>query len=76
MVQLEARADSLGASRNLSPLSVSEAHLFPSSQAVIRDMGFEQMTPVQASTIPLFMQHKDVVVEVSSPSSRCCKNSS
>lgn len=32
----------------------------------VRDMGFEQMTPVQASTIPLFMQHKDVVVEVSS----------
>lgn len=31
----------------------------------VRDMGFEQMTPVQASTIPLFMQHKDVVVEVS-----------
>ncbi|GAA5884694.1 hypothetical protein JCM6882_005355 [Rhodosporidiobolus microsporus] len=29
----------------------------------IRDMGFEQMTPVQAGTIPLFMQHKDVVVE-------------
>lgn len=28
-------------------------------------MGFEQMYPVQASTIPLFMQHKDVVVEVS-----------
>jgi hypothetical protein len=27
-------------------------------------MGFEQMYPVQASTIPLFMQHKDVVVEV------------
>lgn len=35
------------------------------SSDVIRDMGFEQMTPVQASTIPLFMQHKDVVVEVS-----------
>ncbi|KAI5477116.1 DNA/RNA helicase, DEAD/DEAH box type [Pseudohyphozyma bogoriensis] len=30
---------------------------------VVRDMGFEQMTPVQAATIPLFMQHKDVVVE-------------
>lgn len=30
----------------------------------MRDMGFEQMTPVQASSIPLFMQHKDVVVEV------------
>jgi hypothetical protein len=27
-------------------------------------MGFERMTPVQASTIPLFMGHKDVVVEV------------
>jgi ATP-dependent RNA helicase DDX55/SPB4 len=27
-------------------------------------MGFERMTPVQASTIPLFLQHKDVVVEV------------
>ena len=26
-------------------------------------MGFTQMTPVQASTIPLFMKHKDVVVE-------------
>lgn len=29
-------------------------------------MGFEQMTPVQASTVPLFMRHKDVVVEVRS----------
>ena len=26
-------------------------------------MGFTRMTPVQASTIPLFMGHKDVVVE-------------
>ncbi|KAI4169821.1 MAG: hypothetical protein LQ346_008928, partial [Caloplaca aetnensis] len=26
-------------------------------------MGFKRMTPVQASTIPLFMAHKDVVVE-------------
>jgi ATP-dependent RNA helicase DDX55/SPB4 len=26
-------------------------------------MGFTKMTPVQASTIPLFMTHKDVVVE-------------
>ncbi|KAK2466230.1 hypothetical protein APHAL10511_001872 [Amanita phalloides] len=30
---------------------------------VIHSMGFTQMTPVQASTIPLFMRHKDVVVE-------------
>lgn len=26
-------------------------------------MGYTHMTPVQAATIPLFMQHKDVVVE-------------
>ncbi|GAA5905258.1 ATP-dependent RNA helicase SPB4 [Sporobolomyces salmoneus] len=37
--------------------------LTPWVSDVIRDIGFEQMTPVQASTIPLFMQHKDVVVE-------------
>ena len=30
----------------------------------ISSMGFQRMTPVQASTIPLFMGHKDVVVEV------------
>lgn len=34
-----------------------------SSLDVINAMGYIQMTPVQASTIPLFMQHKDVVVE-------------
>ena len=36
----------------------------------IAAMGFAKMTPVQASTIPLFMGNKDVVVEVSSPVSR------
>ena len=30
----------------------------------VSSMGFNRMTPVQASTIPLFMGHKDVVVEV------------
>ena len=30
---------------------------------VINSLGYQQMTPVQASTIPLFMRHKDVVVE-------------
>lgn len=30
----------------------------------INTMGFTKMTPVQASTIPLFMGSKDVVVEV------------
>ena len=29
----------------------------------VASMGFTRMTPVQASTIPLFMGHKDVVVE-------------
>jgi ATP-dependent RNA helicase DDX55/SPB4 len=30
----------------------------------ISAMGFERMTPVQISTIPLFISNKDVVVEV------------
>ena len=30
---------------------------------VIQSMGHTQMTPVQASTIPKFMENKDVVVE-------------
>lgn len=30
---------------------------------VVQSMGHTRMTPVQASTIPLFMQNKDVVVE-------------
>lgn len=29
----------------------------------VSTMGFARMTPVQASAIPLFMGHKDVVVE-------------
>lgn len=29
----------------------------------VATLGFTRMTPVQASTIPLFMTHKDVVVE-------------
>jgi ATP-dependent RNA helicase DDX55/SPB4 len=29
----------------------------------VSTMGFTRMTPVQASAIPLFMAHKDVVVE-------------
>ncbi|GAA6002142.1 hypothetical protein JCM10207_003095 [Rhodosporidiobolus poonsookiae] len=45
------------------PWSRLNPPLTPWISDVIRDSGFEQMTPVQASTIPLFMQHKDVVVE-------------
>jgi superfamily II DNA/RNA helicase len=33
----------------------------------ITAMGFSKMTPVQASTIPLFIGNKDVVVEVIMP---------
>ncbi|CAE6446046.1 unnamed protein product [Rhizoctonia solani] len=40
-----------------------EPKLTPWVQEVISSQGFSQMTPVQASTIPLFMKHKDVVVE-------------
>jgi len=34
-----------------------------SSLDVIQSLGYSQMTPVQASTIALFMKNKDVVVE-------------
>lgn len=37
----------------------------------INAMGFARMTPVQASTIPLFMGNKDVVVEVRVCYQRC-----
>ena len=38
----------------------------------VSSMGFQRMTPVQASTIPLFMAHKDVVVEVRKDFFQCC----
>lgn len=31
----------------------------------VSSMGFKQMTPVQAATLPQFLRNKDVVVEVS-----------
>lgn len=37
--------------------------LTPWVVSLLSDLGFGQMTPVQASTIPLFVSHKDVVVE-------------
>lgn len=37
--------------------------LTPWLRDAISTMGFLDMTPVQANTIPLFMKHKDVVVE-------------
>lgn len=38
-------------------------HLLLSSLDVIQSLGYPQMTPVQASTIPFFLKNKDVVVE-------------
>ena len=32
--------------------------------ALVQDLGFTAMTPVQAATIPLLLTHKDVAVEV------------
>ena len=31
---------------------------------VIQILGFKEMTPVQATAIPLFLMNKDVIVEV------------
>ncbi|KZO91218.1 DEAD-domain-containing protein [Calocera viscosa TUFC12733] len=54
---LEAAPSFAGKWSNLQP------PLTPWVADVVQSMGFTQMTPVQASTIPLFMKHKDVVVE-------------
>ncbi|KAJ7491200.1 DEAD-domain-containing protein [Mycena latifolia] len=51
-------ANAFGGSWSALPTSLT-----PWILDVIQSMGHTQMTPVQASTIPLFMQHKDVVVE-------------
>ncbi|KAF9268028.1 DEAD-domain-containing protein [Marasmius fiardii PR-910] len=45
------------------PWSSLPTPLTPWILDVIDSMGHTKMTPVQASTIPLFMKHKDVVVE-------------
>lgn len=47
----------------MSSKSWDGLRLTPWLRSAISDMGFAEMTPVQASTIPLFMKHKDVVVE-------------
>ncbi|KZW02840.1 DEAD-domain-containing protein [Exidia glandulosa HHB12029] len=45
------------------PWAKLQTPLTPWITDVISSLGHTQMTPVQASTIPLFMNHKDVVVE-------------
>lgn len=45
--------------------------LLPSTLAIIDGLGFCTMTPVQAATIPLFLQNKDVCVEVRVGSGWC-----
>jgi len=37
---------------------------------VIGELGFEKMTPVQATTIPVFLSHKDVVVQAQTGSGK------
>lgn len=66
MVTIRPSSNSLGV-KNLSKRHNERSHLRRIScrADVVGSLGFEQMTPVQASTIPLFMKHKDVVVEVS-----------
>ncbi len=61
MVLLAYTTDGLGVRRLY--VFFEEVDVLLISLDVIRSMGHTQMTPVQASTIPLFMQNKDVVVE-------------
>jgi ATP-dependent RNA helicase DDX55/SPB4 len=42
-----------------------EPALSPWILEAVSALGFAKMTPVQASTLPLFLGHMDVVVEVS-----------
>lgn len=41
----------------------SELSLLPTTLAVLADLGFDRMTPVQAATLPYFLANSDVVVE-------------
>lgn len=41
-----------------------EVRLLPGTLAAVRSFGFERMTPVQSASIPLFLENKDVCVEV------------
>lgn len=54
------KSTNVGASRSWDNLNPP---LSPWVLDAITSMNFTKMTPVQASTIPLFMGHKDVVVE-------------
>lgn len=41
-----------------------EPRLSEATLQVLAELNFVEMTPVQASTLPLFLKHTDVVVEV------------
>ena len=56
-----AKAMQSGSSRAWGTLTPSLAEWILDA---VSSMGFKRMTPVQASTIPLFMAYKDVIVEV------------
>ena len=54
--------------KSVAPSRAWEALTPPLAQWIldaVSDLGYKRMTPVQASTIPEFMQNRDVVVEVS-----------
>jgi len=44
--------------------------LSSASLCAVRELGFEQMTPVQAATLPLFLSNKDVCVEATTGSGK------
>lgn len=47
-----------------------ELELSPTSRRALRALGFEIMTPVQASSIPLLLKHRDVSAEASTGSGK------
>lgn len=60
MAPAEPKAESRGASRAWEALTPALSEWILEA---VSSMGFARMTPVQASTIPLFVGNKDVVVE-------------
>lgn len=65
--QTTGAADSCAVNMEASPIAGPWTRLDPPlSQSTLRSLqklGFEQMTPVQAAAIPLFLKKKDVVAE-------------
>lgn len=43
--------------------SIEKVKLSQNTLVILQELHFDEMTPVQAATIPLFLSYKDVVVE-------------